>query len=685
MDKLNLKSKFDIFAGFAILGIVLMIIIPLPPFALDILLSVNIALSVLILLLTLFSTNILQLSMFPTILLVTTLFRLGLNISSTRLILGQGYAGSVIESFGSFVVGGNYVVGVIIFLIIMIVQFVVITNGSGRVSEVSARFTLDAMPGKQMSIDADLGAGIIDEKNARKKRSELQQEVDFYGAMDGASKFVKGDAIAGIIVTIINVIGGIIIGVVMMNMSFGEAVQNFIRLTIGDGLVSQISALLISVSAGILVTKSSSEKNFGNLLGKQLTSAPVTIGMTGAVLLVLGFLPGLPKLSFFTLGAGALATSFLLNKEEKEKNEELEAVQNDVEEAKPSLEMAEDVSSLINVEPIEVEIGYGLIPLADEANGGDLLQRIVSIRRQCAIDMGILVQPIRIRDNLQLNPNQYSIKIKGNVVATYDLMPTMLLCMNPMGGEIDIDGIRVKEPTFGLDALWINSDKAEEAELYGLTVVDPTTILVTHLLEIIKSKAHELIGRQEVKLIIDSAKERYSAVVDELIPDLMTLGEVQKVLQNLLREKISIKDRVTILETLADNARNTKDIELLTEYVRMAMSRSICAGLVDETNSITVATLSLEVENIIGNSLQRSINGTYPAIDPDTTNKIFSSIQNTVESIHFNNNRTILLVSPKIRAPFRKLVDMVFPNITVLSLNEIPSDVQIKAQGIVNI
>ncbi len=685
MDKLNLKSKFDIFAGFAILGIVLMIIIPLPPFALDILLSVNISLSVLILLLTLFSTNILQLSMFPTILLVTTLFRLGLNISSTRLILGQGYAGSVIESFGSFVVGGNYVVGVIIFLIIMIVQFVVITNGSGRVSEVSARFTLDAMPGKQMSIDADLGAGIIDEKTARKKRSELQQEVDFYGAMDGASKFVKGDAIAGIIVTIINVIGGIIIGVVMMDMSFGEAVQNFIRLTIGDGLVSQISALLISVSAGILVTKSSSEKNFGNLLGKQLTSAPVTIGMTGAVLLVLGFLPGLPKLSFFTLGAGALATSFLLNKEEKEKNEELEAVQNDVEEAKPSLEMAEDVSSLINVEPIEVEIGYGLIPLADEANGGDLLQRIVSIRRQCAIDMGILVQPIRIRDNLQLNPNQYSIKIKGNVVATYDLMPTMLLCMNPMGGEIDIDGIRVKEPTFGLDALWINSDKAEEAELYGLTVVDPTTILVTHLLEIIKSKAHELIGRQEVKLIIDSAKERYSAVVDELIPDLMTLGEVQKVLQNLLREKISIKDRVTILETLADNARNTKDIELLTEYVRMAMSRSICAGLVDETNSITVATLSLEVENIIGNSLQRSINGTYPAIDPDTTNKIFSSIQNTVESIHFNNNRTILLVSPKIRAPFRKLVDMVFPNITVLSLNEIPSDVQIKAQGIVNI
>ena len=685
MDKLNFKNRFDILAGFGILGIVLMIIIPLPPFVLDILLSVNIAFSVLILLITLFSTNILQLSMFPTILLVSTLFRLGLNISSTRLILGQGYAGNVIESFGSFVVGGNYVVGVIIFLIIMIVQFVVITNGSGRVSEVSARFTLDAMPGKQMSIDADLGAGIIDEKTARKKRAELQQEVDFYGAMDGASKFVKGDAIAGIIITMINVLGGIIIGVVIMKMSFMEAIQNFVRLTIGDGLVSQISALLISVSAGILVTKSSSEKNFGNLLGQQLTSVPVTIGMTGAVLLVLGLLPGLPKLSFFTLGAGALAVSFLLTKEEKEKKIELENVETEVEDQKPSLEMAEDVSTLINVEPIEVEIGYGLIPLADEANGGDLLQRIVSIRRQCAIDMGILVQPIRIRDNLQLNPNQYSIKIKGNVVATYDLMPTMLLCMNPMGEEIELEGIKVKEPTFGLDALWINSDKAEEAELYGLTVVDPTTILVTHLLEIIKSKAHELIGRQEVKLIIDAAKERYSAVVDELIPDLMTLGEVQKVLQNLLREKISIKDRVTILETLADNARNTKDIELLTEYVRMAMSRSICSSLVDEENSITVVTLSMEVENLIGNSLQRSINGTYPAIDPDTTNKIFTSIQSTVEGIHFNNNRTILLVSPKIRAPFRKLVEMVFPNITVLSLNEIPSDVQIKAQGIVNI
>ncbi|MCR8746733.1 flagellar biosynthesis protein FlhA [Romboutsia lituseburensis] len=686
MEKLSFKKRFDIFVGFGILGIVLMIIIPLPPFLLDVMLAINIAFSVLILLLTLFSTNILQLSIFPTILLVTTLFRLGLNISSTRLILGQGYAGNVIESFGSFVVGGNYVVGVIIFLIIIIVQFVVITNGSSRVSEVSARFTLDAMPGKQMSIDADLNAGMMDEKTARKKRRELQQEADFYGAMDGASKFVKGDAIAGIIVTTINVLGGIVIGVLMLDMSFSESVQTYIRLTIGDGLVSQIPALLISTSAGILVTRADSDENFGSLLGQQLISIPTAITMTGVVLIVLGLLPGLPKLSFFTLGIAAISISLLLKKEEKEKAlEEIENAQYQEEDVEPGIDTAEDVSSLINVEPIEVEIGYGLIPLADESNGGDLLQRIVSVRRQCAIDMGILVQPIRIRDNLQLNPNQYSIKIKGNVVAIYDLMPTMLLCMNPMGMSIDIEGIQTKEPTFGLDALWINKDKAEEAELYGLTVVDPTTILVTHLLEIIKSKSHELIGRQEVKAIIDATKERYSAVVEELIPDLMTLGEVQKVFQNLLREKIAIKDRVTILETLADHSRNTKDIELLTEYVRMAMSRSICSELVDENNSITVATLSMEVENLIGNNLQRSVNGTYPAVDPDTTNQIFTNIQSMTENINFNNNRPILLVSPKIRAPFRKLVEMVFPHVTILSLNEVPSDIQIKAQGVINI
>lgn len=684
MVNMSKKNRFEIAVGFGVIGIILMIIIPLPPFILDMLLVLNISLSVLILLMTLFSTNILQLSIFPTILLITTLFRLGLNISSTRLILGEGYAGNVIESFGSFVVRGNYVVGIIIFLIIIIIQFVVITNGSGRVSEVSARFTLDAMPGKQMSIDADLNAGMIDEATAKKRRRELQQEADFYGSMDGASKFVKGDAIAGIIITIINIIGGIIIGVVMLNMDFVQATQTYVRLTIGDGLVSQIPALLISTSAGILVTRADSDESFASLAGQQLTSIPKAMMMTGIVLFILGLMPGLPTLTFFTLGVGLLLIGFVLRNNENKAKEEENKLEEGTEEQVAANDV-EDVTELINVEVLEVEIGYGLIPLADESNGGDLLQRISSIRRQCAIDMGIILQPIRIRDNLQLEPNEYCIKIRGNKVATYALMPTMLLCMDPMGLGLDIEGIKAVEPSFGLEAKWISSDKVEEAELRGYTIVDPSTILVTHLLEIIKDKAYELIGREEVKAIMDATKEKYSVVVDELIPDLMTLGEVQKVFQNLLREKVSIKDRVTILETLADNAVNTKDIELLTEYVRMALNKSICNGLVDENNYITVATLSSDVENLISNNLQKSMNGTYPAVDPESTNKIFTSIKEIIESVDFYNNIPVILVSPKIRAPFRKLVEMVFPNVSILSLNEIPNDIQIRASAVVNI
>lgn len=680
----KLKNKFDILVAFGVMGIILMIIIPLPSFILDMLLVFNIALSVLILLMTLFSTSILQLSIFPTLLLVMTLFRLGLNISSTRLILGEGYAGNIIESFGSFVVRGNYVVGVIIFLIIIIIQFVVITNGSGRVSEVSARFTLDAMPGKQMSIDADLNSGMIDEKTARKRRRELQQEADFYGSMDGASKFVKGDAIAGIIVTVINIFGGIIIGILMLDMDFGEAVQTYIRLTIGDGLVSQIPALLISTAAGILVTRADSDESFASLAGQQLTSIPKAIMITGVVLFVLGIMPGLPTLSFFTLGLGCVLIGNVLKNNETKESEENKIENLAVEEAAVTNEV-EDVTELLNIEVLEVEIGYGLIPLADESSGGDLLQRIASIRRQCAIDMGIIVQPIRIRDNLQLDPNQYCIKIKGNKVATYNLMPTMVLCMDPMGLGLDLEGIKAIEPSFGLEALWISKDKIEDAEIRGYTIVDPCTILVTHLLEIIKEKSHELIGREEVKAIMDATKEKYSVVVDELIPDLMTLGEVQKVFQNLLREKVAIKDRVTILETLADNATTTKDIELLTEYVRMALNKSISSSLVDENNCITVATLSNKVERLIANNLQKSVNGTYPAVDPDSTNKIFNSIKEISESVDFYNNRPVILVSPKIRAPFRKLVEMVFPHVAILSLNEIPNDIQIRAQAVVNI
>jgi len=539
------------------------------------------------------------------------------------------------------------------------------------------------MPGKQMSIDADLNAGTIDEETARKRREALQQEADFFGSMDGASKFVKGDAIAGIIITLINIVGGIIIGVLMMDMTLSEAGQTFVRLTIGDGLVSQIPALLISVSSGILVTRVASTDNFGTLVGKQLTSIPKAITITGIVLLILGIMPGLPKLAFFTLGIGAIVSGYYLSKDtEEELDEDLVEDTNMVSADKNEVE---DVKELINVETIEVEIGYGLIALADESSGGDLLQRIASIRRQCAIDMGIIVQPIRIRDNLQLNPNQYNIKIKGNIVSSYEIMPNMVLCMDSLNQGFSIDGIKTTEPTFGLEALWIDKEKIEEAELRGYTLVDSATILITHLMDVIKSNAHELLGRQEVKNIIDITRDNYSAVVDELIPDLMTLGEVQKILQNLLKEKVSIRDRVTILETLADQSISTKDIEVLTEYVRIALNRSICSDLVDENNTIVVSTLSKDVENMISSNLQRSISGNYPAIDPEYSNKIFEAIQEIMRTVYFNNNIPAIVVSPKIRAPFRKLTEIVFPNLMVLSLNEIPNDIQIKAEGVVEI
>lgn len=682
--KFNLKNQQDTIIAFGVIGIVLMMIIPLPTWLMDIFLALNISVSVIIMLITLFTTEALQFSVFPTLLLVTTLFRLALNISSTRLILSKGDAGEIIKAFGSFVIGGNYAVGIVIFLIIVIVQFIVITNGAGRVSEVSARFTLDAMPGKQMSIDADLNSGMIDEATARKRRKELQMEADFYGAMDGASKFVKGDAIAGIIITVINIIGGIIIGVLMMGLPIQDAAAKFVKLTIGDGLVSQIPSLLVSTASGILVTRSGNDDNFGNVLSKQFTAFPKVIGIAAVILLTLGFIPGMPTISFMVIAAGLGYSAFLLSKEKQKKlameieSEQMEIIETEKKEP-------ENVMNLISVEPMEVEIGYGLIPLADEASGGDLLQRIASVRRQCAIEMGIVVQPIRIRDNLQLKTNEYVVKIRGTVIVSGELMPNMLLCMDPTNENTDIPGIRTIEPTFGLPAVWINKDQREEAEIKGLTVVDPTTVMVTHLTETIKAHAHELLGRQEVKLIIDTVREKYSAVVDELIPDLMTIGEVQKVLQNLLKEKVPIKDMVTILESLADNSRVTKDIELLTEYVRFALARTICRPLIDENRAITVVTLDPKVEEIIGANLQKSIQGTFPAIDPDTTGAILNSIKDVLQSVYFYENQPVFLVSPKIRPAFRKLIEMIYPNIVVLSLNEIPNDVEIRTEGVVTI
>lgn len=681
---MNIKDNFDVIVSIGVICIIVMMIVPLPEMVLDLLLAFNITISVVIILITMFTTNVLQLSVFPSLLLITTLFRLALNISSTRLILSEAKAGAIIDAFGEFVIGGNYVVGIIIFLILIVINFMVITAGSGRVAEVSARFTLDAMPGKQMSIDADLNSGLIDEREAIKRREDLQAEADIYGAMDGASKFVKGDATAGLIITAINIIGGIIIGVLQKDMSIVDAAQTYVRLTVGDGLVSQIPALLISTAAGILVTTSGSKENLGNTLTKQLTAFPVVSAVASGIMLFLAIVPGMPKTPFLIASAAAGVLSYTLYKEENKKLV-TETISEEDEIIEAERKEPENVMNLINVEPMEVEIGYGLIPLADESTGGDLLQRIASVRRQCAIEMGIVVQPIRIRDNLQLKTNEYVIKIRGTVVVSSELMPSMLLCMDPTGENSDIQGIKTIEPTFGLPAVWINKDQREEAEIKGLTVVDPTTVMVTHLTETIKTHSYELLGRQEVKLIIDNIKEKYSAVVEELIPDLMTIGEIQKILQNLLREKVPIKDIVTILESLADNSRNTRDLELLTEYVRFALARTICNQIVDENKTINVITLSPNIEEIISSNIQKSVQGSFPTVDPETTTKILTSIRNTVDSVYFYNNQPVILVSPNIRAVFRKLIEMVFPHIMVISLNEVPNDVQINSEWVVSI
>lgn len=682
--RIDIKSNLDVIVAFGVIGIVLMIIIPLPKLLLDLLLALNITISIVIIMITMFTTNVLQLSVFPTLLLVTTLFRLGLNISSTRLILTEANAGEIITAFGNFVIRGNYVVGIVIFLIIVVIQFMVITNGAGRVAEVSARFTLDAMPGKQMSIDADLNSGMIDEAVAKKRRQDLQSEADFYGSMDGASKFVKGDAIAGIIVTIINIVAGIAIGVLQRNMSAADAAQTYVILTVGDGLVSQVPALLISTASGILVTRSGSSENFGDTLTSQLTAFPVATGIASAIMLFLGLVPNMPSFAFFTASLAMGALTYLLYKDAAVK-EMQEFVSEEEEIIQSERKEPENVMNLISVESMEVEIGYGLIPLADEASGGDLLQRIASVRRQCAIEMGIVVQPIRIRDNLQLKTNEYIVKIRGTMVVSSELMPSMLLCMDPTGENSDIPGIKTIEPTFGLPAVWINKDQREEAEIKGLTVVDPTTVMVTHLTETIKNHSYELLGRQEVKLIVDNAREKYSAVVEELIPDLLSIGELQKVLQNLLREKVPIKDIVTIMESLADNAKNTRDLEILTEYVRFSLARTICNQVVDENKTITVVTLDPSIEDIIANNTQKSVQGSFPTVDPDTTTQMLTGIKNTVESVYFYNNQPIILVSPNIRPVFRKLIEMVFPHIMVISLNEVPNDVQINSEGVVRI
>ena len=676
------KKNTDMLVALAIIFIILIIIIPLPPIILDVLIAFNLAFSLIIVLLTMFTKEVLDFSVFPTLLLITTLFRLGINVSATILILSKGTGTTIIKAFGNFVVGGNYVVGFITFIIIIVIQFVVITSGAGRVSEVTARFTLDAMPGKQMSIDADMNAGIISEAEAKIRRRKLQQEADFYGSMDGASKFVKGDAIAGIIIVIVNLLGGILMGLLFLGKGIMDSLTTYALLTIGQGLVTQIPALLISTASGIIVTRSDDDLTLGQSLAGQLTAYPKVLASAAIVLAVLGVIPQLPHLVFFLLAGMCGLGAYFSSKKNKAQEVSEEAVPN---EAGDLRKEPENVLNLLNIEALEIEIGYGLIPLADVSSGGDLLDRIAAVRRQCAVDMGIIVQPIRIRDNLQLATNEYSIKLKGTVVASGEILCNHYLAIDSCGEGLPLDGIKAIEPTFGLPALWIPDSRKEEAELLGITVVDPTTVMITHLAETIKKYAHELLGRQEVKMLIDNLKDSYGAVVEELIPNLMSIGELQKVLQNLLKERVPVKDMVTILESLADNASTTKDIELLTEFVRFSLARTICKGLVDENRVISIIAIHPQLEKLLSENIQKSFQGSYPALDPDTTKKIFEAIKNNIEASTFNNGQPVILCSPRIRPAFRRMIEIVFPDITVLSMNEIPTDIQIETVGVVQI
>ena len=683
----NVLSAFsryaDIIIPLAIISIVVIIIIPINPFLLDVLLTVSIAFAVAVLLLTMFTTETLQLASFPSLLLVATLFRLSLNISSTRLILSEAQAGNLIHAFGEFVIGGNYVVGMVIFAIITVIQFVVITNGSGRIAEVAARFTLDAMPGKQMSIDADFNAGIINEETAKRRRDELHRSANFFGAMDGASKFVRGDAIAGIVIVLINILGGLIIGVVQMDMSFDTAVATYVRLTVGDGLVSLVPALLISSAAGMLVTRSTGEKSFGTDMYKQLFNFPKVTGLTAGILMLFGLVPAIPFIPFFILSVSGGFMTYLLLQDDKDK--EGEAREREAAKKEESSEIPEDVSSFLKTEIMEIEIGYNLIPLTDKSQGGDLLERVTATRQQCAQELGLLISPIRIRDNLQLDPNFYVIKIKGVEIARYSLIPNYYLALNPAQVKEDIEGIETKEPTFELPAKWISETEKEKAETLGYTVVDASTVLITHLMEIVKSHAHELLTRQEVKSMVDTIKESHSAVVEELVPDLMNLGEIQKVLQGLLKERVPIKDLLTILEVLADHAPNTKDTDTLIECTRQSLGRTICKQYLNDHNKLFVFTIAPQVEEKIAESAQQSLNGNYPALDPQTTQAIFQSLGSVVEKMKQTGTQPVVLCSSKTRLLFKRLTERMMPDLAALSVNEIPPNVMVESIGMVNV
>ncbi|RKL69011.1 flagellar biosynthesis protein FlhA [Salipaludibacillus neizhouensis] len=665
--------------------IVIMLIIPLPTGIIDFLIIVNITFALLIILVSMNTKEPLQFSIFPTLLLLVTLFRLGLNVSTTRAILGnQGDAGNVIATFGDFVVGGNALVGFVVFVILVVIQFIVITKGAERVSEVGARFTLDAMPGKQMSIDADLNAGMISDTEARDRRKKIEQEADFYGSMDGASKFVKGDAIAGIVIVIINIIFGLVIGMLQEGLPVAEAASKYTLLTVGDGLVSQIPALLIATATGIVVTRGASEGNLGHDITSQLFAYPKMLYVAGGTVLALGIFTPISLIVTSTiaaiLGVGGLAIERNAKKLVQIEDQEEEQAAN----AEEDIKSPESVINLLQVDPIEFEFGYGLIPLADANQGGDLLDRVVMIRRQLAIEMGMVVPVIRIRDNIQLQPNEYSIKIKGNEVARGELLLDHFMAMSPGVDDENITGIETVEPAFGLPALWISEELKEQAELSGYTVVDPPSVVSTHLTEVIKKHAHELIGRQETKQLIDHLNETYPTLVEDVTPNPLSTGDIQKVLSNLLREKVSIRNLPIIFETLADYGQMTKDTDLITEYVRQSLSRQISKHYTAEGEALYVITVSGSVEKALADAIQKTEHGTFLNLDPSKAQAIMESVMSEVERMQETGQMPVILCSPAVRMYVRHLIERYIPQVPVLSYNELESHIEVQSVGVVN-
>ncbi len=683
IDFKNLMQRSDIIAAFAMVAILLIMIIPLPSILLDLFLSTNITIALLILVISLYTVKAVEFSIFPSVLLTTTLFRLSLNVASTRLILlrgdeGPSAAGSVIQSFGQFVVGGNYVVGIVIFFILVLINFMVITKGAGRIAEVAARFTLDAMPGKQMAIDADLNAGLIDEDEARTRRAEISNEAAFHGAMDGASKFVKGDAIAGIVITLINIGAGFIIGVLQKGMPIKEAAQNYTILTVGDGLVGQIPALIISTSAGLLVSRSTGKNDFGSDIQAQFTKNSIALWVVSAILLLFALIPGLPFIPFLTLSISLGILGYILDRKKQEAEEE--EVEHPIE---APIREAENYEEMLNVDLLELEVGYGLIPYVDSAQNGELLSRIQSIRKQFALNTGFIVPPVHIKDNLQLNPNQYTFALKGVKIAEAEMLPGYFMAMDPGIVTETIKGIPTVEPAFNLPAIWISEDKKERAQMAGYTVVDCTTVMTTHISELIQQHAHELIGRQEVQALLDNLLKSYPKLVEELVPTVLSLGTIMRVLQNLLKEGVSIRDLRSILETMADWAPVTQDTDILTEYVRHALSRTISSQLA--TNDvIPVITLSKPVEDAIQNSIQHKEQGSYLAIAPDTAQKILDSIGANIDLFE-GGHRPALLSAPQIRPHVRSLTERYYPALKIISHNEIAPNLKIKSLGTVTL